>query len=562
MSRLSNSPFGGQPDWQHLPLAQQVAQMVVVRASGHLFDHQIRYPAWEPSSQVLRHWLGELGVGGVILLGGSAAEVGLRSQQLQSWAQFPLFLAADIEEGVGQRFAGATELPPPMAIAPIARRDLERGVDLAYQMGKITAQEAIAIGLNWLLAPVVDVNNNPANPVINVRAFGDHPDLAGKLAAAFIRGAHEYPVLTTAKHFPGHGDTATDSHLELPHLPHSRVRLEAVELPPFRAAIAAGVDSVMSAHLLIPDLDPVLPATLSPRILAGLLRRDLSFDGLVVTDALVMGAIARRYGPEEACILAVEAGADILLMPFDAAAAVQAICGAVGSGRIPAARVQASLERIAWAKRRISTAQLNPDGSPHAWEAVPPPPIQLDQVAQSAAAATVAAILQASMQTEIPQPLVAVPAGRNVIWRDDGLRCDFLGHHTPAIAQPLGFGYTALTLLDRYTPAPGLDFTTPPLPTLVQIFVRGNPFRGSAGLPPLIQSLLTSLIEANQLRALVVYGSPYLVAPLRSRLPTGVALVFIYGQMAIAQRLAMAALFDTPTQAQDGFSQRLQPFTT
>ncbi|NJN88572.1 MAG: beta-glucosidase, partial [Leptolyngbyaceae cyanobacterium SL_7_1] len=263
------------PDRESLTLAEQVAQMIVVRASGYLFDHQIQYPQWEPTAEKLQHWIQDVGVGGVILLGGSAVDVGLRSQHLQSWATIPLLIAADIEEGVGQRFEGATWFPPPMALGEIAQTDLEQAIALAKQMGQVTAVEAVAIGINWILAPVVDVNNNPQNPVINVRSFSNLPAQVSQLATAFIQGAQSHPVLTTAKHFPGHGDTAIDSHLELPVLPHSLERLQVIELPPFQAAIAAGVDAVMTAHLQIPALDAHHPATLSAEILTKTLRQQL-----------------------------------------------------------------------------------------------------------------------------------------------------------------------------------------------------------------------------------------------------------------------------------------------
>ena len=255
------------PDWEALSLPQKVAQMLVVRASGHLFDPQIEYPDWEPPAAVLQHWLQDLGVGGVIILGGTAAEVGLRSQQLQNWAEIPLLISADIEEGVGQRFAGATRFPPPMALSAIAHQDLAQAIAHAEKMGEITAQEAIAIGLNWVLAPVVDINNNPANPVINIRAWGETAEAVSQLTSAFIRGAQHYPVLTTAKHFPGHGDTAIDSHLDLPVILHDQARLDAVEFKPFVEAIATSVDAIMTAHIQIPALDPLHPATLSPAIL-------------------------------------------------------------------------------------------------------------------------------------------------------------------------------------------------------------------------------------------------------------------------------------------------------
>ncbi|MGK7935326.1 MAG: glycoside hydrolase family 3 N-terminal domain-containing protein, partial [Xenococcaceae cyanobacterium] len=154
--------------------------------------------------------------------------------------------------------------------------------------GAITAQEAIAVGINWLLAPVVDVNNNPNNPVINIRAFGEDSQIVSELTTAFIKGAKPYSILTTAKHFPGHGDTATDSHLDLPNIPHDNSRLTRVELPPFISAIAAGVDSVMSAHLTVPGWDKEYPATLSHKIMTGKLREELGFEGLIVSDALIM----------------------------------------------------------------------------------------------------------------------------------------------------------------------------------------------------------------------------------------------------------------------------------
>ncbi|HAC62364.1 MAG TPA: beta-glucosidase, partial [Cyanothece sp. UBA12306] len=176
-------------NWTEGTLKQQLGQMVVVRASGYLFDHQISYPTWEPSNAQLRHWLETLNLGGVILLGGSAAELMLRTQQLQKWSKNPLLIAADIEEGVGQRFSGATWFPPPMALGEIAKQDLSQAKEYATQMGVIIAQEALAIGINWVLAPVVDVNNNPQNPVINVRSFGDDPKIVSELAKAFLEGA-------------------------------------------------------------------------------------------------------------------------------------------------------------------------------------------------------------------------------------------------------------------------------------------------------------------------------------------------------------------------------------
>ncbi len=536
------------PDLHSLPLAAQVAQMVVVRASGFLFDHQIRYPQWEAPTPTLRHWIEDVGVGGVILLGGSAAELGLRTEQLQAWAEIPLLLAADVEEGVGQRFSGATWFPPPMALGAIARHDLPTALDYARQMGYHTAQEAQAIGLNWVLAPVVDVNNNPANPVINVRAFGDDPAIVRSLIAAFIAGAKAYTVLTTAKHFPGHGDTATDSHLELPVLPHSLERLAAMEWPPFEQAIAADVDSIMTAHVLLPALDPDYPATLSRRILTDELRKRMGFDGLIVTDALIMGAIADGYGVNEAPVLAVEAGADILLMPGDPAGAIAAVCAAVEAGRIPFEQIQTTVERIWRAKLNACSPLLDSQATAHAWEQMSPPPIQLDQVAQPAAISSVNAILHTSMQVHCPAPVpsLAPGTGRNLVILDHVLDCKFLGRHTPAIAYPAQVGYTA-QLLDGSTPtSPDLSAH---LPTLLQLFIRGNPFRGSAGLTQVAQDWFQALLRSRQLQGLVIYGSPYVLEQFVPHLPDDCPYVFTYGQMEAAQAIALNALGlskDTP----------------
>ncbi|MEG3837603.1 MULTISPECIES: glycoside hydrolase family 3 N-terminal domain-containing protein [unclassified Microcoleus] len=539
----------------NLSLPELVAQMFVVRASGCLFDHQIRYREWEPTASKLRYYLENLGVGGVILVGGSAAELAVRSHQLQSWAKFPLLLAADIEEGVGQRFAGATWFGPPMAIAEVARQDAGKADRYAEQMGAVTAIEARAIGLNWILAPVVDVNNNPDNPVINVRAFGETPEIVGKLAAAFIRGAGPHPVLTTAKHFPGHGDTAVDSHLELPVLPHSPARLTEVELPSFVEAMAAGVDAVMSAHLLIPAWDAEFPATLSRKILIGKLREELGFEGLIVTDALVMGAIANKYGANEAAVLAAEAGADVLLMPLDPEGAILAVCEAVTQGRIPISQIQESVKRIWKAKIKVGLPISDPPqpplakgGSKNLQSIDSIESIDLSWLATPDARATAADILRDSLKFGGNLPLqVAKPAEnqllRNLIVVDDVLGCEFLGNHTPAIALPEQFGYE-LQLIDDRTGAiaenTGAEHFSP---TLLQIFIRGNCFRGSAGLTQAAQDWFKKLLKTGELQAVLIYGSPYVLEQFLPHLPPSLPYVFCFGQMPTAQSLVLEVLF-------------------
>lgn len=571
------------PDLDRLTLRQQIAQMVVVRASGFLFDAQIRYPAWEPIASVLESWIQELGVGGVILLGGGAAEVALRTHEFQRWAPVPLLIAADIEEGVGQRFGGATQGPPLMALGALAQQDFPQALALARDLGAMTAAEAQAIGLNWLLGPVVDVNNNPANPVINVRSFGDDPQLVGQLAAAFIAGAHQFPILTAAKHFPGHGDTAIDSHLSLPVIPHDRPRLNAIELPPFVAAIEAGVDAVMSAHLQIPALDAQRPATLSRSILTQLLRQDLGFGGLIVTDALVMGAIARHYGANEAPVMAVEAGADILLMPVDPPGAIAAVAQAVEAGRISPERIRESVARIWQAKGKVVQAADRQAAD------VPPSAIDLrGQLGQPQHQATVTAILEGSLgggngvlvlprSPETPKtpdrtlaqealenlgtlaeltPEAAIgspadtptqrPIARNLIVVDDAIASDFLGQFVPAIAWPRQWGIGQLQIVDSYSPVDfeAIGSLAAQQPTLLQIFARGNPFRGSANLTQGAIAWLKALQESHQLAGVILYGSPYLLETMRPLLGSNIPYRFSYGQMPRAQAIALASLFN------------------
>jgi beta-glucosidase len=529
-------------DWASLSLEHQVAQLVVVRASGFLFDHQIQYPQWEPSAATLKRWVSELGVGGVILLGGSAVEVGLRSQQVQDWAAIPLLIAADIEEGVGQRFPGATWFPPPMALGAIAQQNLELAIALAEAMGDTIAQEALAIGINWLLAPVVDVNNNPQNPVINVRSFGETPDRVSKLTTAFIRGAQHHPILTVAKHFPGHGDTDTDSHLYLPVLPHSRDRLEQVEFPPFKGAIAAGVDAVMTAHVQVPALDPESPATLSHTLLTNQLRTVMGFDGLIVTDALVMGAIAERYGIEEVAVLALEAGADILLMPAHPDRTIAAVCAAVEAGRISLERIHASLDRLWRAKAKAAITQPSGDTS-HTWEQLSPPAVHLEAIAQPEAQNLSAEMLHHAMQSHIPTLVpIAEPteSAWNLILVDTAIHCPMLGLAAPAIARPLQRGYQ-LKLLDGHAIADEPPQNLPP--TVLQLFIRANPFRSTAGIIHQAQVWLKALTSAKTLRGVALYGSPYVLEILRPLVPDEIPWVFSYGQMPQAQAIALEALF-------------------
>ena len=263
---------------------------------------------------------------------------------LQTDSNLPLLIAADFELGLSNRMTGATAFPNAMAFGATGK------LDYAETFGRITAQEARAIGVHWNFFPVADVNSNPDNPIINTRSFGSDAQQVGDFVAAYIRGAHSAGMLVTAKHFPGHGDTATDSHLGLAQVSGDRQRLDSVELPPFRKAIQAGVDSVMVAHVTVPALDaaPNSVATVSPNIVTDLLQRDLQFHGLVITDALDMAGLTRLYANDigREAVAAFKAGNDMLLIPPDLDAAYQAMIAAVRSGEVPQPRLDESVMKI------------------------------------------------------------------------------------------------------------------------------------------------------------------------------------------------------------------------
>src|SRR6266566_1582503 len=315
-----------------------------------------------PAYQQLLHDVQDLHVGGFIVITHGSPLGIVKSQayptavlinQMQAKSRLPLLVGADFERGTAMRLDEGTSFPTAMAVA--AGGDPKD----AYTMGKITALEAHAVGVQWVYAPDADVNNNPGNPIVNTRSFGEDPARVAEFVSAFVRGVEENGALATAKHFPGHGDTAADSHIDLPVIHADRERLEHLELVPFRAAIAAGVSTVMTGHLSIPAFEPDAntPATLSSNILTGLLRKELGFNGLVVTDAMDMGGITVRYAPGEAAVRAVAAGADALLMPPVPDAAFESLQVAVKSGRISRGRLDASVRRILQAKARLGLNQ-------------------------------------------------------------------------------------------------------------------------------------------------------------------------------------------------------------
>lgn len=349
--RSAPKAASGVQQWlRSLSLRDQVAQLVVVSCYGDLPSARSAY--YRNVASTVR----DLKVGGLIVVnrvqGGQVQlaqpfEMAAFLNRMQRLARVPLLVGADLERGASMRVANTTKYPHLMAFGAANE------VVLTRFLGAATAREARALGVHWVFAPVADVNNNPDNPIINLRSFGEDPQRVAEHVRAFIEGARPQ-VLLTAKHFPGHGDTATDSHIGLGTVTGDRARLERVELVPFRAAIAAGVDAVMTAHLTVPAIEPEpIPATVSRRVLTDLLRRELGFTGLVVTDAMDMQALSGQFPPGEAAVRALEAGADVLLMPPKPEEAVRAVVAAVRSGRLSAQRIEASVRKVLGAKARL-----------------------------------------------------------------------------------------------------------------------------------------------------------------------------------------------------------------
>jgi beta-glucosidase-like glycosyl hydrolase/CubicO group peptidase (beta-lactamase class C family) len=331
---------------ERLSLEQKVAQMFSVWVSGYF------QPAGDASVRDVAGLIEDFGVGSVSFGRGDPLAQAALANDLQRRAALPLLVSQDMEWGPGMRLERTSTFPRAMAVGAT------RNPTLARRTGRITGREARALGVQHVLAPVADVNNNPLNPVIGTRSFGEDPQLVARMVRAFVDGVQEGGAMATAKHFPGHGDTSVDSHVGLPMLQTSRTRLDTLELAPFRAAIDAGVGSVMTGHLALPALQPDsagrrVPATLSPRLTKQLLREDLGFDGLVITDALTMSGITEGFGAGEAAIRAIEAGADVLLKSEDFYAARNAVLDAVESDRLTEARIDRSVRRILRVKARM-----------------------------------------------------------------------------------------------------------------------------------------------------------------------------------------------------------------
>ncbi len=322
---------------KRMTVEEKVAQLIACRFTADFRN------ADNPALHELESLVAESRIGGLILFApAGVTDTAVLVNSFQKLAKVPLLIASDFEYGAANRVTGATRFPPLMALGAAGSEEL------AYGMGRVTALEGRAMGVHMTYAPVVDVNINPDNPIINTRSAGADPALVSRIANAFIRGVQENGMIATAKHFPGHGDTSQDSHTLMPTIGADLDRLERVELLPFQAAIRADVRAIMTAHLAVPALDPTpgVPATLSAPILTGLLRGRMGFRGLIVTDALEMGGVTNTFSTEEASLRAVLAGVDQLLLPPEPVKVIAYLAAAARDGRLPLARLDGSVRRI------------------------------------------------------------------------------------------------------------------------------------------------------------------------------------------------------------------------
>lgn len=521
-----------------LTLRQKIGQLIMPWVLGDFA------PEGSPSHDRILEYIEDQGIGGVIMSVGSPTEVAAKLNDFQAHSNIPLIVAADLETGAGFRMRGAVQMPGtielggatdfPSLMAVGATADPQ----LAYEMGRITAREARAVGIHIPFAPVLDVNNNPDNPIINVRSFGENPEEVAGLGAAFVRGVQENGAIATGKHFPGHGDTETDSHLGLPAIPHSRARMDSVELFPFRHAIEAGMGAVMTAHISVPSLDGGVgdPSTLSSAVLTDLLRGEMEFDGLLFTDAMDMSAISRGYGAEEASVRAIEAGADVILMPPSVERAVEGIAAAVESGRIDASRIDASVRRILETKKQMG---LDTDRA-----------VQIDQIGQ---------VVGIPAHTQVAAEI----AERSItLLHNGGNLLPLLGTRSARVMS-VSFRRTSDVLAGRYFNArlrqtyprlttAGLDVDSGPALyesllrqarqqalVILSTYVTAFSQSGSLALPEEVVDFAGQLTEIGVPHIVVSFGNPYLI----TELPDVRAYMLAWSGSEASQTAAAQALF-------------------
>ncbi len=559
----SNLPFDRKlsnkdEDWvrktlRSLTLDEKIGQMIMADANVTFRNRE------SEEYKRLQHHIVDNKVGGVILFRSEVWPTAVITNRWQEMAKAPLLISADLEMGPGMRLDDTPWWAPNMAVAATGDPKWAR------LQGEATALQARAMGINWLYAPTADVNNNPDNPVINTRSYGEDPATVAEFTRAFIEGAQAAGAMACAKHFPGHGDTATDSHIGLPVVDVSRERLERLELVPFRAAIAAGVGSIMSAHIALPQIETdlaaplrpfnereaasaeflsqteanaarvTLPATLSPKIMSGLLREELKFNGLIVTDAMSMAGVAARYTPAEAAVKAIKAGADMIEKSPDIDAAVAGIKQAVAKGEITEARINASVERILRAKAALGLRAKRAVDLNEVDRVVSSP--KFDEIAQQIADRSI------TLARDERKLLPLDPKGRllNITFTDEEDRAitkTFVDELRARSAQ------IESHTLDHKAAEPEIDRVMSRLraesfdAVIFSVAVRARSGKGSVALPETGRLIAERLIYSQAPLVVISFGNPYLLAAM----PESPSYLLAYSPFPVSQRAAAKAL--------------------
>jgi beta-glucosidase-like glycosyl hydrolase/CubicO group peptidase (beta-lactamase class C family) len=511
------------------PVADLLAKLTLEQKAGQLFmSWSLSRSEGKPGAtnhDKLLAWVRDAELGGVILSLGTVEDAATLIPKVQAAAKVPLLLAGDFEGGVWWRLSGATELGNQMLVGATG------SAALAEAMGRVTGEEAKALGFHFVFAPVLDVNSNPANPIINVRSFGEDPELVAKLGCAFARGVRSTGLIPCGKHFPGHGDVDTDSHLALATVKGDRARLDAVELLPFARACKEGLEAVMTGHLGVPGLgeDANVPATLSPKILGGVLRGELGFQGLIVTDGLGMGGVKNAFPPGEVAVRALLAGADVLLMPPDPFAARAAVVDAVKSGRVPQARLDDAVTRILRAKAKVGLLSGGGQVDPQWRKRVGLAEGVADDIAD--AGLTLVRDRDAALPLRREPGFVVV----TLLDSDEGQGRAF----SDAIAAGVDAG--AVLRLSAKSAAEEVAAAAAKVAAaktvVLALHVKVREYTGGIGLPPLFTPLLAAL-QAEQRVVAVSFGNPYLV----QHLPHADAYVAAYVSTERVERAAAKAI--------------------
>jgi len=466
------------------------------------------------------------GIGGFILFGGDIESTPRRLAELQTAAPVPLLISSDVERGLGQQLAGGTRFPSQRAIASAIDRRSKKDEALLLRMLDAVRIETRAAGIHAVFSPVMDVNNNPDNPIICTRAFGDEPEIVEWFGRRYIRRLQlpakdgSLDLLACAKHYPGHGDTDQDSHSVLPVIRADRARLNRVELPPFREAVKAGVGMVMVAHLSVPALDPDKPVTFSKKTVTALLREGMEFNGLIVSDALDMGAIANTSSPAEIAVGALHAGMDVLLHPRDARETIDAVVRAVEEGRITRERIRESVTRIMTAKTRLGlfATPLNPPLARGEGKGGAPRKIDYAKHRELARELGGKAVKVVSSGKKA-LPFDAAKGIAGFVLDDDSGKDIGAVFLTELMQRAASFSGATLTPASVFSPEHAKAALDAAGAVAIAIFSKVSASKGSSGISPVLKAAADELVRmarsGGKRSAVISFDSPYILDQFR-----------------------------------------------